>query len=149
GDYTVTATNGAGTITSSAARLTVVSPPALAQPPRSQQALLGSAVTFTATVNGDGPFTYQWRKDGNAIVGATSATLVLATVGGADAGAYSVVVTGFGGSSASSPALLTVNLPGRLVNLSLLTELLDGADSFRMGFVLGGAGAAGTTPVLV
>jgi hypothetical protein len=52
------------------------------------------------------------------------------------------------GAPPSSPWSSPVANPGRLVNLSLLTELAAG-ESFTLGFVVGGAGTAGTKPLLV
>jgi hypothetical protein len=52
---------------------------------------------------------YQWRKDGNPISGATSSTFTIASTKPADAGNYTVVVTNSLGSVASNAAALTVN----------------------------------------
>jgi len=60
------------------------------------------------SASGPGPFTYQWRKDGAAITGGTSATLALTGVTASQAGSYSVVVTNAGGSVTSDSARLTV-----------------------------------------
>jgi hypothetical protein len=51
---------------------------------------------------------YQWRKNGQAIAGATAATLTLSNASAATAGRYDVVVTNAGGSVTSKPVLLTV-----------------------------------------
>jgi len=48
----------------------------------------------------------------------------------------------------SSPWSSPVANPGRLVNLSLLTELAAG-ESFTLGFVVGGTGTTGSKPLLV
>ena len=58
----------------------------------------------TVTATGTQPFTYQWRKDGTAIAGATNRTLTLANVTSSAAGAYTVVVTNAQGTATSSSA---------------------------------------------
>lgn len=62
--------------------------------PCDRMATIGGSVTFAATPLGAGPFTYQWRKNGVAISGATSAWLELGSLSAADVGTYDVVITG-------------------------------------------------------
>lgn len=93
--YTITLTGGtavAPTITTQPANVTVNA---------------GSTATFSVVATGSP--TYQWRKDGAALAGATSATLTLTNVSAASAGAYSVVATNTIGSVTSANATLTVN----------------------------------------
>jgi hypothetical protein len=52
------------------------------------------------------------------------------------------------GPAPSSPWSSPVTNPGRLVNLSLLTDLAAG-ESFSLGFVVGGTGTTGNKPLLV
>ncbi|MCF7732895.1 MAG: hypothetical protein K9N23_14495, partial [Akkermansiaceae bacterium] len=54
----------------------------------------GSDVTFGVDMFGSGPFTYQWRRNGTPIAGATLPWLELSSVSAADVAAYDVVVTG-------------------------------------------------------
>ena len=68
----------------------------------------GANVTFTVVATGDG-ITYQWKKDGTNIPGATSASYTITNVATADLGAYTVVVTNIGGSVTSNVANLTSN----------------------------------------
>ena len=114
GSYTAVATNSAGTATSSAATLTVqAAPPPNTAPtittqPSSQSATVGGAVIFTFSASGNPAPTYQWRKDGAAVAGATGATLSLGSVQLTDAGSYTVVVSNSAGTVTSSAATLTV-----------------------------------------
>ncbi len=108
GTYTVTVRNAAGSTTSSAVTLTVNVPPTLSAHPATQTECAGSSVLMTVTADGPPPLTYQWRKDGADIAGATTAILTLPAVTGADAGTYLVVVTNACGSVTSRPAVLTV-----------------------------------------
>ncbi len=111
GAYTVTVSNSAGSISSASAQLTVLLPPLIATPPSAATVLAGASASFTVVASGDGPFTYQWRKAGVALSGATAATLDLTNVQFADAGAYDVVILGPGGTTTSASATLTVNGP--------------------------------------
>lgn len=76
--------------------------------PTSQTVNAGDPVTFSVTAGGTGPFTYQWKLDGNDINGATSDSYTIAAAGLADEGAYSVQVSNGCGSVASGNAILTV-----------------------------------------
>jgi hypothetical protein len=148
GSYSVTASNAAGSATSTSATVTVIAAPTLSQTPQPTRVLLGQAADFRAAAPGAG-MTYQWRKDGADLPGATLASLTLPGTRAADAGGYSVAVTNLAGVTVSESARLDVALPGRLVNLSVLTSLQQNGDEFRLGFVLGGAATAGTKSLLV
>ena len=71
-------------------------------------ATVGQSVTFSVTVNGTAPFTYQWYKDGAAINGANRATYAIGAAAKPDAGTYTVVVANSAGSTTSDSAVLTV-----------------------------------------
>ncbi len=73
-------------------------------PPENQTAIAGASVTFTVAATGTG-LTYQWRKDGAPLAGATSATLTVANIQPQNAGVYTAVVTS-GAKSASASAIL-------------------------------------------
>ncbi|MSU51451.1 MAG: hypothetical protein EXS37_20585 [Opitutus sp.] len=151
GIYSVVATNNAGSTTSTAATLTVSAPlaPTFAAQPASLTVAGGSTAVFNAVATSATSF--QWRKDGANIAGATSATLVIQGAAAAQAGNYSVVATNSGGSATSTAAALTVTTntsdPGRLINLSILTPLAVN-ETMTMGTVLGGASTSGSKPLL-
>ncbi|HQR20739.1 MAG TPA: hypothetical protein PKV98_07725 [Burkholderiaceae bacterium] len=116
GSYSVAITNPVGSVTSAAATLTVNAsgPPApvaptIVTPPASATVNAGNAASFAVAVTGTGPLTYQWRRNGTAIGGATGAVYTIAAVAAADVGAYTVVVTNSAGSATSPAANLTVN----------------------------------------
>ena len=109
GGYSVIISNSFGSVTSLVATLTVLDP-FIAGSPTNQNVNAGDDVTLSVTALGTAPMGYQWRKDGAAKPGATSASLTLTNVQGADAGFYDVVVTNGFGSLTSAVALLTVNL---------------------------------------
>ena len=114
-NYSVVVTNIVGNIASSSATLTVLVPPTIVTPPASASVVAGNAATFTVTANGTAPLTYQWKKNGVNLAGATAATLNLNNISAADAASYSVVVANAAGSATSSAAALTVMLPPAIV----------------------------------
>jgi beta-galactosidase len=119
--YAVTIKNAAGSITSSTAVLTVTqgasaatgtttAAPTVSTQPASQTVTIGTTATFTVSAAGTGPFTYQWKKNGAAISGATSASYNTPSTSAPDSGAaFSVVIANAGGSVTSANAILTVN----------------------------------------
>ena len=68
----------------------------------------GSSASFSVSATGTG-LSYQWYKGGNALAGQTGSSLSLNNVSAADAGTYSVTVSGVCGSPVSQSASLTVN----------------------------------------
>lgn len=84
----------------------------------------GAPVSFTVTAKGSPPLSYQWLFDGGAIPNATNATLSLPNVNTNESGSYAVVVTNQFGATASSNALLMVNIPPSLIQqpLSAITS---------------------------
>jgi YD repeat-containing protein/uncharacterized repeat protein (TIGR03803 family) len=109
--YRLTASNAYGNATSSSVAVSVV-PSIFTQQPLTQNAVVGASVTFSATVSGATPFTYQWQFNGVNIPGATSSSYTIATTTASDAGSYTVIATNPYGSSTSNPAVLTFNVPG-------------------------------------
>jgi hypothetical protein len=110
--FTVTVTNGSGNVTSNAASLTVNVPPAITAQPASQTVAVGQTSTFTVAATGSGTITYQWKKNGTAISGATSASYTTPATAASDNGAlFTVTVTGSTGNITSNAATLTVNAP--------------------------------------
>src|SRR5207244_3312723 len=115
--YTVLATstfNGTTASTLSNAVVLNIGPTITAQPANLNKKV-GDSATFsvTATPNGGGSLSYQWRKDGTAITGKTGSSLVINPVAADDVGMYTVLVTNtIGGvppaSTLSSAASLNV-----------------------------------------
>jgi pectate lyase len=111
GTYTVVVSNAAGSATSGAAALTVITPPTITTQPAAQSTALGSNVSFNVAASGTSPFDYQWKKDGADIAGVNSDTLSLSNVQDGDAGIYSVVVSNAAGSVTGEGAALKVVTP--------------------------------------
>jgi hypothetical protein len=108
--FAVVVTNPAGNVTSSAATLTVMTPPSITSQTGNQTVVAGQAATFTVTATGTGPLSYQWSKNGASISGATGTSYTTPATTTADNGAqFSVVVTNSVGSATGNAATLTVN----------------------------------------
>lgn len=143
GTYTVVATNSAGSVTSNNAVLTVNSPlgaaPVITAQPLSQTVAPGGSATFTVAATGTSP-TYQWRKNGTAMAGATASTLSLANLQAGDAADYTVVVSTAGGSQTSRFARLVVDNPdpGRIANLSVRAPAGVNGQALTVGFIVNG-----------
>jgi hypothetical protein len=154
GSYSVVVTNSAGSVISNAAQLAVnlpAIPPSISAQPSSQGVLAGASISFSVNAAGTAPLSYQWRKDSTAISGATNATLTLSGVQSTDAGSYIVVVTNSADSVTSNVAILSVTgpNPGRLINLSVLTDIATAGDDFTLGYVVGGTGTSGAKPLVI
>lgn len=104
---------GATVATSANAALTVTTAiiaPTILTPPADVTVSVGQSASFSVAVTGSAPFTYQWRRNGVAIVGATAASYTtLASVLADDGALFSVVVGNASAATAtSSSARLTV-----------------------------------------
>ena len=112
GTYTVLVSNGTTTVASSAVALVVHGgPPVISLQPANTTGLLGTTATLSVWAVGDGPYSYQWSKDGTPISGATNLSLRLTGLQASDAGNYSVAVSNAGGTTASSAASLAIVSP--------------------------------------
>ncbi len=75
--FDVVVSNTAGTVTSSAATLTVNAAavaPTITTPPANQTVTAGQTASFTVVAAGTAPLSYQWQKNGVNIAGATSSS---------------------------------------------------------------------------
>ncbi|MBS0632467.1 MAG: immunoglobulin domain-containing protein [Verrucomicrobia bacterium] len=100
--------------------------PAITTQPADQVVPINGTATFTAVATGAPAPTYQWQKGSTPIAGATSATLTLTNVQGADAGSYSVVATNSAGSVTSSAAALTVLTAPEITTQPASATLFEG-----------------------
>lgn len=113
GEYIAVVSNAAGRTKSTAAVLTVNggggSGPTITQQPQDQPVVVGQTATFTVVATGSGSLTYQWKRNGLDISGATAASYTTSTVSLIHDGyTYQVVVTDSQGFKASRVATLNV-----------------------------------------
>ena len=93
GVFTVVVFNGAGFVISSEATLTVTAAavvvatkPLITTHPAAQTVVTGTPASFSVSASGTAPLSYQWKKDGKDIAGATSNPYTIAAATMADGG---------------------------------------------------------------
>lgn len=92
-----------------------VAEPVISPLPATQEVATGKPLTLTIAAtnqNSAMPLTFQWRKDGTAIAGATSDTYTKPNAAVEDSGMYDVLVTNEGGSVPSTAIAVTVSDDG-------------------------------------
>ena len=120
--FSVVVSNSAGSVTSNEA---VLSDVVISAQPTNQTAFASKTATFSVTAGGTGQFTYQWKKNGTDISGATNSSYTTPEATSADIGvalAYLVVVSNGAGTVTSSTATLTVSARYSQVSSYALTE---------------------------
>ena len=111
--FTVVVSNSAGSATSTSATLSVnaaVTAPAITTQPSNVSVTVGQTATFSVVASGTATLTYQWKRNGTTISGATAASYTTpATVIGDNGATFTVVVSNSAGSATANAATLTVN----------------------------------------
>ncbi|WP_411846030.1 immunoglobulin domain-containing protein [Roseibacillus persicicus] len=132
-NYSTVISHSGGTISTSAASLSVTVP---AVTPSQQVGLQGTSASFSIAMPATQTYTYQWRKDGTPIAGAAADTLVIENIATGDAGSYDVLVSLAGNAVASSaggqlvvPALPSSDYPGTILADSPVAYLRLGEGS--------------------
>jgi pectin methylesterase-like acyl-CoA thioesterase len=87
-------------------------PPMITAKPVAVAVDAGQRATFSVAAVAVPRPTFQWRKDGMDIGGATAATYEIAAAGADDAGSYAVVVSNGAGTITSVPVPLSLHRPG-------------------------------------
>ncbi|MDX1953441.1 MAG: hypothetical protein SFY81_14785 [Verrucomicrobiota bacterium] len=131
------------------ATLTINGKPTIQVQPVAAITCEGGEARFSVKAIGTGTSTYQWRKNGVDIPGATAFELLISNAASSDAAAYSVVVSNPYGSTTSSSANLTLTACASKVftantdfNVGLKVGLNSVSGSLRM------TTAPGTSPHL-
>ena len=110
--FTVVVSNSAGSTTSSDARLTLTNiavQPAISKQPENQSVITGGSASFSVSATGTSPFSYQWKKNGIDISGATTSTYTTPVTSNADNDAvFTVTVSNSAGTVTSNQAKLTI-----------------------------------------
>ena len=84
--------------------------PTITTQPANQTVTAGQTATFTVVAAGTAPLSYQWRKNGANISGATAASYTTPATATSDSGSsFTVMVSNSAGTVTSAGATLTVN----------------------------------------
>ena len=86
----------------------VDTPPTITRHPAARGVAAGQTATFTVEAAGLEPLSYQWRRDGVPIAGATAAAYAFTPTAADDGATFDVVVGNSLGSTTSSAAALAV-----------------------------------------
>src|SRR5437660_483496 len=88
----------------------VTTAPSVTSQPGSQSVTAGQTAIFSVSATGTAPLSYQWKKNGIAVSGASSSAYTTPATSTSDSGAqFTVIVSNSAGSVTSSAAVLTVN----------------------------------------
>lgn len=109
--YSVVVANSLGTTVSANAALVVHSKPVIVRQPASQAVAAGSRATLSVSVTAIPGPTYQWRRNGIALTGATAAVYQIPSLTPDEVGSYSVVATNPIGTAASFEVPVQVAAP--------------------------------------
>jgi hypothetical protein len=114
GHVRITASGVANSPLSVAVTLTVTgattTAPTITAQPASKVVTMGQTATFSVAATGSTPMSFQWRKNGSPVTGATSSTLTTAPTTSSDNNSqFTVVLTNSMGAATSAPATLTVS----------------------------------------
>jgi len=99
-------TNGASAI--AIVGLADILPPSIAEQPASETSYDGETVILSVEAEGQGPFEYQWKKDGIDLEGATNSAYTIDNASSDNDGDYTVVVSSTSGSVTSAVAALSI-----------------------------------------
>jgi len=127
GSYSVTITNAGGSM-SSVPDTVIVSPqelPSITTQPVSVTVEKGLPFSLTAAAVGSAPLTFQWYRDGQALVGETYNFYNVSDSTDAHNGTYTFVATNQGGSATSQPVNVVI-FSGALPRITYPTYSIDG-----------------------
>lgn len=100
--------------------------PTISAHPQSQYVNAGSSVTLSVTATASSALTYQWKFNGQNLIGATTSSFTINTIQPSQDGQYSVVVTAGGVSVTSNTALVTVLVPPAITTQPLSKGVIRG-----------------------
>lgn len=103
GPYVMRLTSTRGHVSQMLAPFTIEQAPSITMQPKNVGACEGSPVSLSVATSGNG-LTYQWRKNGTTISGATDSLLTITSVDATTIGQYTCVVSG-----ACSPSAISQN----------------------------------------
>ena len=85
--------------------------PVISTPPHAETVMAEANVTLSVSASGSPAPSFQWKRDGRIVAGATEATLSFSGVQRARSGDYTVIVSNTDGTVTSAVATLTVVEP--------------------------------------
>ena len=106
--YYCVVTNSCGSASSNNVVLTVNQAPSIVAQSSGATKCTGSSYSFSVSVTGTSPITYQWYNGNGAIVGATNSLYIINSVDTSDAGTYYCIATNGCGSATSTNKVLVV-----------------------------------------
>lgn len=156
GTYRVRVQNAVGSVVSDGVLLTLLIPPAISVQPTSRTNFAGGSATFSVTVTGTPPFSFQWARNGTNLPAGAVNPLIVSGLSVRDAGQYSVAVSNAVGGTVSSNAQLLVrsapvivSQPGARITAaaqSVAFAVLAGGDSpFAYQWQFNGTAIPGAT----
>ena len=115
--------------------------PVITTQPQPQSVAPGSPATFTVVAGGAPTLTYQWRKNSNNIIGATSATYNIPSASLGDQGFYSVIVSNGLGTATSTNAFLTVACTSVAITTQPASQALSSGTTLTLTVAASGSPA--------
>ncbi len=125
GSYQVRVSNAYGAATSGVAQVQTLLPVTIKVHPKPASVLAGKKLTLTSAAAGAPPFSYQWRRSGDPIPGATNAALTIPVAMPGDAGSYTVVVRNGVSEAVTSNAVVSVSPLQIMAQPKSLTVVAD------------------------
>ena len=121
--------------------LTNISAPEIAIQPVAQMPALGSTVSLYVGARAENDVSYQWRKNGIPLAGATQPIFTIENFATSDVGDFDVVLENPWGqvTSADAPLQVGTGKQRRLANLSMRTRIGGETGDAILGFVVGGS----------
>lgn len=113
GSYKITVKNDGGSVTSSAAILTVIVPvaPTIITQPENKTVEVDGSASLSVQAEGTQPLVYTWYKDGAAVPISMGSMLSIMSAKTSDEGIYSVKISNMMGSVTSNDVTVTVTTP--------------------------------------
>lgn len=106
GEYQVVVSTAARSLGSAVAMVQVLARPEILVSPQSVELPAGAPVTLSVVAYAASPLSYQWRRNGETVPGATRSQLAFASLKPADVGLYDVVVSDGLSATITAPAIL-------------------------------------------
>lgn len=111
GDYTVLVSNLAGSAPAGLAHVTVLELPGIASAPVGGTQPVHGSITLTVGATGTPPLRYQWKLNGQNLIGKTDSSLTVPDIHLTDAGLYTVTIANDLESITTTPVELRVSVP--------------------------------------